>query len=232
MVSVFGACGAPDSETRTTSRVLPVSFEAPDGTVAIGGWYDTEDATLALEEEVVVLARLGGEAVAVELGDETLALAPGETTLQLPYDLEVGNELHIDAGEIDLDLIVEDVDFEGDPGPQEIVRAGGSESCSLSLVQGAYVATWGCALRPISGVPSDTLAWQIEDFKTDGYCVQLWMQSDTTGTWSRLGTSCGAVTTGSIAKNKVWKLRLFRTNTSSTAGTSGPPGRYMTIYNK
>ena len=223
-------CASGEFSSETQSRVLPVALEAMDGTLVLAGEYDAEDETLTLYEELMEpLAEAGPEVVV-----EGVVVAADYPDIELPYALEIGDEVSVSAGELSLTLYVEEPGFEPDPAPVEANRAVSAGSCSLSTVQGIYMASWGCATRPVSGLPASRIYYNIEDYKTDGYCVQLWEQRYNSGLWTRVATSCGPITSGSVVRgenaDRVRTLRLFRTNTSSTF-LFDPPGRYMTIYN-
>ncbi len=232
-LALVTGCASGDLSPETQSRVLPVAFEAMDGTVALAGEYDPEDDTLTLYEDLLGPLTAAGPAVVLEVHSEGIQIEADHADIELPYALEIGDEMSVSAGELSLTLTLEDPSFEPDPPPIEATRASSAEACTISNIQGVYLASWGCALQPVSGVPQDRIAYQIEDYKTDGSCVQLWAQRYNSGAWSRVAVSCGPIVGGSVAKgtfaNRVRTLRLFRTNTSSTL-LFDPPGRYMTIY--
>jgi hypothetical protein len=238
LVLVLGAAGGCASgelglDVDSRSEVFPLSFEAPDGTVALAGEYDPESGTILLDDAVLAWTSRGGSEIVLWAGEERIAVDANDAEVALATALQIGDELTLSAGEAAFGLVVELPEFEADGAPEELAQAGSSSGCTLSSVQGVYSSSWGCATQPVSGLPQDRLYWNIQDFKTDGYCVQLWAEFYNSGAWFRQGVSCGPTKGGSLAKGslseRVRTLRLFRTNTSSTV-LYDPPGNYMTIY--
>jgi hypothetical protein len=123
------ASGDPSAGVEVRSQPLPLSFETPEGDLALAGEYDPENGMLVLEDVVFESVADGEAEMVLTVDSQRLPVQRDATELELSVPLQAGDELSLSAGRDTLTLVVQEPGFMDEPGVQMSSSASRTFSC-------------------------------------------------------------------------------------------------------